>query len=270
MVWADANGTRTGRITPLNDFPDAEGFDVGDVAAGPQKVVVSGIAQAGEKRLRRPPRHVILTYDLTGALRQQWLVNPYHHHAIAVDQRGNVYALGHRITRKRAANLILKYSPDGVVEREFLSPRLFPNGEQAAMADGSSGWNQLWVDGERLLVYLARPQELFQFDLDGNLQQRTSLRAPLARLAKTRGGTRAVVIALVGDGRSGSLLAQLHISGETKISFALARLPLDGGPPTIVEPTDGGELGTMQMPLLGRKGDSTLFLNRYTATILQR
>ncbi len=87
-------------------------------------------------------------------------------------------------------------------------------------------------------------------------------------MARIRGGTRAVVMAAVGDGRG--LLAQLHISGKTKISFALARLPLDGGPPTIVEPADGGELGTMQVPLIGRNGDATLFLNRYTATILQR
>ena len=74
-------------------------------------------------------------------------------------------------------------------------------------------------------------------------------------------------MAVVGDGRGRSLLAQLHILGK-KISFALARLPLDGGPPTIVEPTDGGERDTMQVPLIGRNGDTTLFLNRYTATIL--
>jgi hypothetical protein len=117
---------------------------------------------------------------------------------------------------------------------------------------------------------MAQPQELFEFELDGSLQRRTSLQAPLARLARAQSGTRAEVLALVADGPEGSLLAQLRIWGETEISFALARLPLGGRPPSIVIPTDGRELGTMKTPLLGKKGDSTLFLNRYTATILQR
>jgi hypothetical protein len=39
------------------------------------------------------------------------------------------------------------------------------------MFDPKSGANRLWIDGERLLAYMAQTQELFQFDLDGTLQR---------------------------------------------------------------------------------------------------
>src|SRR6267378_7565748 len=119
LAWAAVDGRRAGVISPLKNFPKADGFDIWAVAAGPQSVLVAGVVQAGEEVRHEPPRHVILTYDLTGALLRRWVVNPWHYHQIAVDRSGNVYAMGHRID-SRAKNLIRKYSSDGVVEREFL------------------------------------------------------------------------------------------------------------------------------------------------------
>jgi hypothetical protein len=78
-------------------------------------VLVSGVVQAGERALRRPPQHVILTYDLAGTLRRKWVTNPWHVHEMAVDCAGNVYALGDRIDA-HSANLVRKYTRDGVLE----------------------------------------------------------------------------------------------------------------------------------------------------------
>jgi len=272
LAWADADGRRAGLISPLNDFPQADGFDIWAVAAGPQSVLVAGVVQAGEEVRREPPRHVILTYDLTGALRRKWVVNPWHYHQIAVDRSGNVYAMGHRIDSRRAKHLIRKYSPDGVVEREFLPSRLFANGADASITDSRTGLNQFWIDGDRLLVYMAQREELFQFDLDGRLERRTSLRQPLTRFAREHDGVRADVVKLAGDGQDGSLLAEVRVWGEgqKRVSLFLVRLPPDGARPQTVESTDGIELGTSDVPLLGTSGGAVLFLNRYTATILRR
>ena len=269
VVWAKADHGRVGVINPLKDFPKADRIDIWDVAAGPQSVVIAGVVQAGERRLHRPPRHVVLTYGLAGALRAVWVVNPFHHHKIAVDQSGNVYCLGHRIDAVRAPNVVIKYSPNGVVEREFFSSDLLPGGADAVELDGRIGDNQFWLDGERLMAYMAKLQELFQFDLEGKLQRRVPLQEALTQLARDHGGERAQILTLATEAQSASLLTQVHIR-SAPIPSALVRLPLDGGRPSSVEPADGGELGTLDVPLLGRSGDSTLFLNRYTATILRR
>jgi hypothetical protein len=199
--------------------------------------------------------------------------NPYHHHEIAVDRAGNVYAMGHRIDGQPARNLILKYSPEGVVEREFFQTSLLPNVADATMPDGRCADNQLWIDGERLLVYMSEPDELFQFDLDGELRRRTPLRQGLARLARDLGGVRAEIKTLATDSQSASVLAEVCIwgddHGEESLSFALARLSLEGKRPQALEHADCGELGTFQV-LLGRSADAIVFLNRYTAAILRR
>lgn len=270
VVWTTADGRANGSIYPLKDFPNAERLDVWDTTSSPQGILIAGVVQSGERRLHRPPRHVLLTYDLTGALRRLWQVNPYHHHRMAADHRGNVYALGHRIDKQPVASVIVKYAPDGTVDREFLSSDLLPGGQRAVISDGRSGENQMWIDGERLLVYLAKPQELFQFDLDGRLQTRTPLRHALAQLTSNYGGTQAAVMTMVADEQSATVLAHVRIWGDKEATFALARLPLDGTGPVVAKPARGVELDGGQVALLGKSGHSTLFLNRHSSTILHR
>jgi hypothetical protein len=55
-----------------------------------------------------------------------------------------------------------------------------------------------------------------------------------------------------------------------ELSFALARLSLEGKRPQTLEGFDGAELTTSFFPMLGRIGRDILFLNRYTATIQHR
>jgi len=90
--------------------------------------------QAGERALRLPPRHVILTYDLAGTLRRKWSTNPWHVHEMAVDPAGNVHGMGDRIDA-HSANLVRKYTRDGVLEREFMPAAMFPQGENATSPD---------------------------------------------------------------------------------------------------------------------------------------
>ena len=252
----------------MNDFSKAGGLDIWAVAAGPQSVLVAGVVPAGERALRLPPRHVILTYGLDGILRRKWVVNPWHHHDIAVDHSGCVYAMGHRIDGVHAANLVRKYTRDGVVERELPSD-LVPNVE--AMSPDREN-NRFWVEDDLLRVYLADSDELFQFDLDGRLQHRASLRESLARLAREKGGVRADVMNISGDAKGTSVLAQVAIwtKGDEDVSFAFVRLFLDGRRAQSLESADGVELTTSFFPLLGRIGNDVLFLNRYTATLLRR
>jgi hypothetical protein len=61
-------------------------------------------------------------------------MNPWHIHEMAVDRAGNVYARGERIDG-HSANLIRKYSRDGVFEREFMPAAMFPHGENATSPD---------------------------------------------------------------------------------------------------------------------------------------
>jgi hypothetical protein len=269
VAWVDAEGRHGGVANPLSEYPDADEFDIWAVAAGPQGILVSGVVQAGEKALRLPPRHVILTYDLAGGLRGKWAMNPWHVHEMAVDRGGNVYALGERIDR-HSANLMRKYSRDGVLKREFMPAAMFPRGELAVSPDRGS--NQLWIEGERLCAYMADIDELLEFDLEGKLQRRWSLEKALTRLARDHGGVRADVVNLAAESERASLMAQVRIWGEGQksVSLLLARLPLDGSRPQSLESADGTALGTSDFPLLGRSGNETLFLNRYTATILRR
>ena len=132
--------------------------------------------------------------------------------------------------------------------------------------------NRFWVEDDLLRVYLADSDELFQFDLDGRLQHRASLRESLARLAREKGGVRADVMNISGDAKGTSVLAQVAIwtKGDEDVSFAFVRLFLDGRRAQSLESADGVELTTSFFPLLGRIGNDVLFLNRYTATLLRR
>jgi hypothetical protein len=262
VAWSQADGLRSGQIAPLKDFPNVDEFNILSAAAMGDGVVLAGILQAGEWRVRGMPRYVILTYDLGGALRSLWQVNPYLPLEIAADRDGSVYALGRRGGGRPATNLVIKYSPSGAVEREFLSSR-FLEGDTLTGRDPLRGRNLMWVDGNHLNVYLAGPQEFFQFDPGGTLQRRVSLRDPLTRLRADR----AVIMSLVDYGAS--LLMQVAISRNGEWSILLARVPMKGGPPTVLQPVDR-ELGTSRVPLVGKSGQAMLFLNKYTGTILRR
>jgi hypothetical protein len=113
---------------------------------------------------------------------------------------------------------------------------------------------------------------LLEFDFEGKLQRRTSFREALSRLASDHNGVRAELVTLASGGQAANLLAKVRIwsEGDEKVSLVLARLSLDGKRPQTVGATDGDELGGPQFPLLGLSGESVLFLNRYTATILRR
>ncbi len=115
-------------ISPLKEFPGAKAIEIWDVdAATGCEVTMASVIQYGGQRVK----HALLTYDHWGLLRKFWEVYPYHHHGLAVDHEGNVYAFGHREDRGEQANqpdysLLIKYSPAGKVLWESLPRSTFP------------------------------------------------------------------------------------------------------------------------------------------------
>jgi hypothetical protein len=199
-----------------------------------------------------------------------WQVNPYHHHKIAVDRSGNVYALGHRIDARPAKNLIVKYSPKGTVIREFLPVDLLPNGQDTVLLNGRVGDNHLWIAGERLRLYVAATQELLEFDLDGVLARRLALGNQLVTLAKAAGGTRAQIRMVPSVDEPQAMFAQLAVWNEsTGYSFGVVRLSLDGtAPPRRLEQEADDE--PISVPLLGTSDGRFLFLDAKAGALVRR
>lgn len=269
VAWTTLDGQRGGQLNPLTVFPSAERIDIWDVAAGPGVIAVAAVVQSGEKSRGMPPRHVLLVYDLAGKLRAQWHLNPYHHHEIAIDRGGNVYGLGHRIDGP-ASNLVIQYSPDGVVTREFLPASLFPDGAGVVHTDGRSGPNDFWVDDRGLVAYLGKTQELFEYDLDGVLQRRTSLRDSLSTIASQAQASQLEVMTVVRDESGTSVLLQVRLFVEGKVSFDLARVVL--APKVLVRtlPLDDREIAAGGVRLLGQIGGSMVFFDKDNLKMLRR
>ena len=198
------------------------------------------------------------------------MTNPYYFFHIAVDRAGNVYGLGVRLDGVRVPNLVRKYSAAGAVKGEFFPASLMGNGQNSLFSN--EGDNQFWIEADRLRVYMADSGELFEFDLDGKLQNRTSLHESLARLARDHQGARADIVTLAGNPQTGSLIAEVRIwtKDDEDVSPAVVRLFLDGRRPQTLEAADGTALATSSFPLLGTIGEDVLFLNTYTATLLRR
>ena len=112
-------------IFPLKDFPGSTYIDIWDATGAPNgDIVVAAILAYGPRNVRPVPvKSFLLTYDETGTLRRVWDVKPYHHHRVAVDSAGNVFALGDG--GKDDYPLLIKYSPSGEVLGEYLSSGLF-------------------------------------------------------------------------------------------------------------------------------------------------
>jgi hypothetical protein len=263
VTAVDTHGNVRLQAIPLKDFPRATAVDVWDAAASPTGVVVSAVVQDG-----KPPRHTLLLYGHAG-LEEVWQVNPYHHHKIAVDRAGNVYALGHRIDTSQTGKLIVKYSPGGSVVAEFLAADLLPQGANAVHLGGQAGDNHLWIAGQRLRLYIASTQELFEFDFDGGLKRRVALGDQLNSLAKAVGGTRAQIRMVPSADEPEAMFAQVALwRPSTGYAFGLARLSLDGGMARRVE--QGPDEDALSVPLLGKSEGRLFFLDAKVGAFRRR
>ncbi len=221
-------------IAPVRDFPDAKGVDVWDVSGTiDDSIVLSSVVQYGGQKVKL----ALLTYDRLGALQKFWEIYPYHHHKVAADREGNVYAFGHREDRGEDAgepdySMLIKYSPSGKILWESLPRSTFPFGQDIAETNQGTGEHSLLVGDSAILLYVATTKELFSFGSDdGKLLGRVSLSSLLKQAAAENGMTDAQVNGL-SVAPAGELHSQLRLwrSGAAgdAVSFAMFRMARDG------------------------------------------
>jgi len=186
---------------PLKDLPGARYIDVWGAAATPEGGVVLASIVGYSPRATLPPqlKQLLLTYDGAGKLTKVWNVNPYHHHFLAVDREGDVFALGDS-SLKNPYPLVIKYSPSGAVSKEFLSTAMLAQGPGALSYGSPTGDPEMFIKGDYLYVWMGSSQELFKFSLGGDLLSRIPLSNGLAKLTAATGSDRVKVRSLtVGD-----------------------------------------------------------------------
>ncbi len=220
-------------IYPLKDFPGAIAADVWSVAAGPGAVtIVSAVIQYGGLN----NKSLLLTYDAHGSLRKLWDVRPYHHHQVAVDREGNVYAFGHRDDRGEEPDepdypLIVKYSPNGTISWESLPRSSFPYRVEILVTNAETLEHSLVIANDSLVLLVSTTRELLRFSLrDGRLKDRLQLSSTLNRVAAEAGLGFAKIICL-GVAANGDLIAQLRLESKNtskSLAFVMARISREG------------------------------------------
>lgn len=186
------------RIAPLLDFPGAASCDIWDVtAARGGGSVVSVIVREANLQVR----YLLLTYDRGGILRELWDMFPYHLRRIAADSAGNIYGFGVRVDRADRPRdsdyaVLMKYSPDGKLVKEFLFRSAFPLSVDVAGTDPTTGEHELFFANGLLNLYLASTKELLVFSESGILLQRQSWASLLRDVQAALGASRITVHSL--------------------------------------------------------------------------
>jgi hypothetical protein len=206
-----------------------------------------------------PVKSVIVTYDSIGTIRSVWEVEPYHHHYVAADSNGNVYALGHTYPGMEDYSLLVKYSRSGNVVGEYLSSRLFSEGDKVIYvpADGEASVS---VNNEYVSVWIAATQELFTLSLDGTLVSRISLASALTNMASSTGNARVNVAELRTDSAR-QVIAQVRLwpKDGSLAHIAVARIGANGAFENWVETPPGATHRFLGLTL----DDRPVFLEKY-------
>jgi hypothetical protein len=250
-------------IYPLRDLDESWYIGVWNAAATPEGgLALAAFVGYGPPNARPPVRWLLLTYDGDGNLTKVWNTEPYLHHLVAVDGEGDIFALGDRDDVDGPYPLVVKYSPSGHVLAEFLSSGLFPEGDKVVSSNSASGENCMFVKGDRLFLWLARPQEILEFSLAGDLLARVSLARALGEVAAATGNDRTRVLSLIATDK-GEILAQVSLwpkPGAGPVRFAMVRIGVEGSRATLIGLVeDAPHLGRF----LGLTSEGKLvFLNR--------
>jgi len=233
-------------LYPLKDFQGANYIDIWCATASPNgDIIIAAILAYGPRNSTPiPVKSLLLTYDATGTLRNAWDVQPYHHHHVAVDSSGNVYALGDGGPGKGDFPLLIKYSSSGKVLGEYLSSALFTDADSVVGANSGNGDSEIVVKDDNLFVWIAATQELFVFSSDGTLASRTSLSSAMANLADQSGSSRVTTLKFRVDSAQ-RIIAQVQLWPKDEKSFAnvaLVRIGANGSFDSWVEPKSGGDV----------------------------
>jgi hypothetical protein len=240
-------------VYPLRDMAGSGAINVFNAAATPEGgIVLGGFVEYGPPpRSHLDVKSVLLTYGPAGDLEKFWNVYPYEFDLVVVDGQANVYALG-TADLEEPYSLLVKYSPEGKVLRQFLSTSLFTMGDHIlSPGGGNKGVNQMFIQDNVLFVWFARTAELLRFSLSGELLSRVSLAHSLSELAAASGNDRIIMRSLAADD-AGQMIAQVAV-WNTKAAYTakslLVRLSPDGSSAT-------------PLPI---SGDRTQFLGRSSA-----
>lgn len=212
-------------VFPLRDLPDAQRMTVWDAAATPDAgVVVSVIAEYGPRETKPVPiKLLLLIYDSAGNLRKVWDTAPYHHRLVAADKEGNIFGFGSGDSSNKKSPLLVKYSPDGRVLREFLPADTFGLGDQAVSSSSRYGKSDMFVDQDKLDLWLAPPQELMEFSLDGKVMKRFQL-GPVINRLKDSLGVGGLEVSRASMAKDGELVCEVilwpNVKGQ-KAKFAI-------------------------------------------------
>jgi len=247
-----SDGTPKVDYYPLRDFSEAASIDVWDLAATPD----DGLLLAAVLHLKEGVAHRFLWYDSQGRLKRTWNMYPYHHHRLAVDPSGNVYALGHRMDAGQRAEhaVLVKYSQDGEVLAGLLSSSVFAAGD----AVGAFSDTLLLLPNDKLVLFVGETNELFWFDVtQGRISRRVSLAGELDRWTAQLKATRPKVFGVAAD--DDGLVAQIAVDRREpalKRRGVMVRVANDGS----FSPYSGtrGPLAEAPGPFLGVDRDSSL------------
>jgi hypothetical protein len=262
---SSANGKKVS-FYPVRDL-GATYIDIWAVSGSPDGgVVISAILGFGPRNSRPVPvKSVLLTYDATGTLRSVWNIEPYHYHSIAADSNGNVYAFGHTDSDSKDYSLLIKYSPAGQILGEYLSSRLFSNGDKVAI-DHHNGENVIFIKNDHLFVWIAATQEMFTFSVDGSLVSRTSLSSALTNMANSTDSARANVLEELRSDAAHRVIAQVQLwpKDGSLARLALARITANGSFESWVEPPGPSAAGHRFLGLTS--DDKPVFLEKLGPT----
>jgi hypothetical protein len=247
-------------VYPQRDLAESVTVNLWDVAATPEGglVLVGLVGYGPPPRLPSAVKSVLLSYGPAGNLEKVWNVYPYEFDLVAVDGQGNVYALGNA-DLEEPYFLLVKYSPEGKVLRQFLSTSLFSVGDHIlSPGGGTMGLNQMFIQDNTLFVWFARTEELLRFSLSGDLLSRVSLARSLSDFAAASGNDGIHVRSLAADGADQMIAQVLVWNTQTAAKAAyrgellLVRLPLDGSYATSLP------IGADRTPLLGKSSTGRL------------
>jgi hypothetical protein len=193
----------------LKNLSDAHWAEIWDAAATPDGgAVLSAIVGYGPYPIfpgpyRPPMKSMLVTFARDGKFVGAFETRPKSDtDKIVVDDKGNIFALG-SADREGAYPLLVKYSSDGKILREFMSSSLFAIGDDVTEGSGDSGEPRIWIKQSHLFVWLSQVKELLKFSLDGEMLSRTSFSESLQKKAVELGfvGTevRAIDTASNGD-----------------------------------------------------------------------
>jgi hypothetical protein len=218
-------------IKPLKFLPGAQFVDIWSAAPAPDGgAVLATIVGYGPKGSKPPVKAFLMSFDGGGNLAKLWNVEPYHQHLIAVDSVGNIFALG-QTGDTGSYPLLTKYSRDGEVLGQFLSSSQFKKGDEVVSSGSPNGENQMFVQGEKLYVWIAWTRQLFRMSTaDGRTEASLSLAPALERLESSNDGSHIQVLSLTTT-PGGNIVAQVQLwpKDRTKhVERATVKLSGDG------------------------------------------